>query len=91
MFTPPQNGTYLLNVYAGGHGANPNAGTMVIRQNNNILCETYIGSETGKIGKCMTIVELSVTDSVTVTGRSDVARITANRAGFSGHLIQATP
>ena len=91
VFSPPLNGTYLLSLYGGGVSANPNYGGMVIRRNNEILCETWVGEVDGKIGKCMTIVELSVTDSVKVTGTSDNARIHGNKSGFSGHLIQANP
>ncbi len=89
VFSPPVNGTYLLNVYAGG--GEGNTGGMVIRRNNDILCETRIGDEAAEIGKCTTIVELNITDSIRVTGMSDVARIAGGRSGLSGHLIQANP
>ena len=87
VFEPPLNGVYLLTVYAVTIKAN--SGPMYIKNNDDILCRAQI-TEGGEFdtGTCTAIVELSLGDSVRVTGlSSDPAIIREGQSGFVGHYV----
>ena len=87
VFQPPLNGVYVLTVYAVTTTAN--AGPMYIKKNDDILCRAQI-TEGGAqdTGTCTAIVELTIDDSVRVTGdSSDPAEIQVDKSGFVGHYI----
>ena len=87
MFKPPLDGVYVLTIYAVTTIAN--SGNMHIKNNDDVLCTTRItASGQEDTGTCTAIVELTIDDSVRVTGdNSDPAAIQADKSGFVGHYI----
>ena len=64
-------------------------GPMFIKNNDDELCRAYVVSD-GSVdtATCSAIAELSVGDSVRVTGdSSDPGVIQADGSGFVGHII----
>ena len=79
-------GVYLLTVYA--VSAQVSNGPMYIKNNDDVLCETQITESDFSGATCTAIVELSVGDSVRVTGdTSNPGVIIAGQSGFAGHII----
>ena len=61
---------------------------MYIRNNDDVLCRTWISSGAGITGTCTAVAELLVGDSVRVTGDSDdPAVIYSQQSGFAGFII----
>ena len=63
---------------------------MHLRNNDDILCETWItaASDVATTGTCTAVAELVVGDSVRVTGSSDdPANIAGRDSGFAGFII----
>ena len=87
MFEPPLDGVYVLTVYA--VATNTQNGPMFIKKNDDILCQAWI-TQSGHddTGMCTAIGELTIDDSVRVTGdSSDPAIIRFDTSGFVGHYI----
>ena len=90
MFEPPLNGVYVLTVYAAA--TNQANGPMYIKKNDDILCYAYI-TQGGQAdtGTCTAIVQMTLGDSVRVTGdSSNPAIVSGSRSGFVGHYIGST-
>ena len=90
MFQPPLHGVYVLTVYAvtGRTYYTP----MFIKNNDDILCQAQITWQ-GEVetGTCTAIVQLTVGDSVRVTGdSSNPAAISGANSGFVGHYVGST-
>ena len=87
MFEPPLNGVYVFTVYAVTNTVD--AGPMFIKNNDDVLCRARITvNGQADTGTCTAIVELTVGDSVRVTGdSSDTAAIIEDQSGFVGHYI----
>ena len=90
MFQPPLNGVYVLTVYAVTTTAN--GGKMYIKNNDDILCQGHVTpGASWDTGTCTAIVQLTVGDSVRVTGdSSNLAEIFRTMSGFVGHYIGST-
>ena len=87
VFEPPLDGVYVLTVYAVANKTD--RGPMFIKNNDDVLCHAQITESSNQdTGTCTAIVELTIDDSVIVTGESsDPATIQANKSGFVGHYI----
>ena len=86
IFEPPLDGVYLFTIYAiTGQVSN---GPMYIKKDDDVLCQTYITESDFSGGACTAIAELTVGDSVRVTGdTSDPGVIRSGDSGFAGHII----
>ena len=86
MFEPPVDGVYAFTMYAIFAG---NQGPIFIKNNEDILCQAYVDGTDNDTATCSAIAELTVGDSVRVTGENyDTARIRARDSGFTGHLVK---
>ena len=81
MFRPPVDGVYQLTVY--GLIADTDSGPIYIKRNDDVLCQGYLRGEQYDTATCTAIVELTIDDSVRVTGNSDNPA-TLHGDGFSG-------
>ena len=82
------DGVYALTMYGGSTAED--GGPMYLRNNDNVLCRTWITGGGGLFttGMCTAVAELVVGDSVRVTGGSgDPAIIAGEASGFAGFII----
>ena len=88
MFRPPVDGVYQLTFY--GLMAGTDSGSIYIKQNDDVLCQGWFqGDRESSTATCTAVAELTVGDSVRVTGTS--ANPTSLRgglqSGFTGFLV----
>ena len=86
VFEPPFDGVYLLTAYAVSYNLD---GPMYIKNNDVVLCSTWITHAGTETTTCSAVAQLAIGDSVRVTGESDnPATIDGKYAcGFVGHII----
>ena len=64
------------------------SGDIYIKNNDDVLCRTWVDIVDNGAATCTAIAELAIGDSVRVTGVSgNPAGIQAAYSGFAGHII----
>ena len=86
-FDPPLDGVYVLTAY--GRTNNYDYGSGYIKNNDDVLCQFYIGVfGSADAAGCTVTTELEIGDSIRLMGDgADPTGIEAVFSGFAGHVI----